>query len=183
MTYIVLAIIASMVFNAPAGMAIGFIIALVVAMAQSRGSLRRRTRQMPGNRDLRAVIAFAVAALVIDEVDDWKILAIAWLIAAFAIGAWRTKGRLAATGRWALLSGFAAAVAGLAMARLSMNWVTTPMAVWFILLALVSASAIRAALRWPDLPWVENGVPTKQRTAGALAGLFMSAVIVGVSVI
>lgn len=183
MIYVVLAIIASMALNAPLGMAIGFVLALTVALAQSYGTMRERIRQVVGIGYVRAITAFAIASLVIDELDDWKIVAIAWLIAAFAMGAWRTHGGLAAEDRWALLTRFAAAVAGLAMAWLNMNWVTTPMPVWFILVALVSASAVRAALRWPNLPWIEHANATKRRTAGALASLLMCTAIVGVSVV
>jgi uncharacterized membrane protein len=146
MIYVVLAIIASMALNAPWGMAIGFVLALIVALAQSYGTMPERLRQVVGRGYVRAMTAFAIASLVIDELDDWKIVAIAWLIAAFAIGAWRTHGQLAAEDRWALLTRFAAAVAGLAVAWLHMNWVTTTTSVWFILVALVSASAVRAAL-------------------------------------
>ena len=183
MIYVLLAIVASMALNAPLGMAIGVVIALIVALGQSHGTIRERIRQVLGMGFVRAIIAFAIASLVIDELDDWKIFAIAWLIAAFAIGAWRTHGRLAAKDRWALLTRFAAAVAGLAMAWLNMNWVTTPTPVWFILVAVVSASVVRAALRWLNLPWIEHASPTKRRTAGALASLLMCAAIVGVSVV
>ena len=183
MIYVVLAIIASMALNAPLGMAIGFVLALIVALAQSHGTMHERIRQVLGMGYVRAITAFAIACLVYDELDDWKIVAIAWLIAAFAIGAWRTHGQLAAKDRWALLTRFAAAVAGLAMAWLNMNWVTTPTPVWFILVALVSASAVRAALRWPNLPWIEHASATNRRTAGALASLLMCAAIVGVSVV
>ena len=69
------------------------------------------------------------------------------------------------------------------MAWLNMNWVTTPTPVWFILVALVSASAVRAASRWPNLPWIDHANATKRRTAGALASLLMSTAIVGVSVV
>ena len=68
------------------------------------------------------------------------------------------------------------------MAWLNMNWVTTPMPVWFLLVALVSASAVRAALRWPNLPWSEHVSATNRRTAGAFASLLVCAAIVGVSV-
>ena len=183
MIYVVLAIVASMALNAPLGMAIGLVLALSVALAQSHGTMRERIRQVLGMGYVRAITVFAIASLVIDELDDWKIAAIVWLIAAFAIGAWRTHGPLAAKDRSALLSRFAAAVAALAMAWLNMNWVTTPMPVWFLLVALVSASAVRAALRWPNLPWIEHVSATKRRPAGALASLLMCAAIVGVNVV
>ena len=69
------------------------------------------------------------------------------------------------------------------MASLHMNWVATPTPVWFILVALVSASAVRTALRWPNLPWIEHDTPAKRRTASALASLLMCAAIVGVSAV
>ena len=103
MIYVVLAIIASMALNAPLGMAIGLLLALSVALAQSHGTMRTRIRQVLGMGYPRAITAFAIASLVIDELDDWKIVAIAWLIAAFAIGAWRTHGQLAAEDSCCLL--------------------------------------------------------------------------------
>ena len=183
MTYVVLAATASLALHAPLGMAIGFLTALVVALAQSHGTVAQRVRQILGMGFLRAMTAFAVIALATDALDDWKLAAIAWLIAAFAIGAFRTNGRLAANDRWALLSRSAAAAAGLAMAWLNLNWVTTPLAFWFLLVALVAASALRAAWRWPDLPWVEHDTPTPRRTIGALATVLMSAAVVGASVV
>ncbi len=183
MIYVVFAIIASMALNAPLGMAIGFVLALIVALAQSHGTMRERIRRVLGMGFVRAITAFAIVSLVIDELDDWKIVAIVWLIVAFVMGAWRTHGRLAARDRWALLTRFAAAVAGLAMAWLHLDWVATPTPVWFILVVFVSASAVRAALRWQSLPWIEYASRMRGRTAGVLASLLMCAVIVGVSVV
>ncbi len=119
MTYVVLAITASLALHAPLGMTIGFVTALIVALAKSHGSVPERVRQTLRMAHLRAMTAFAVVALVTHALDDWKIAAIAWLIAAFATGAWRTHGRLTADNRWALLSRFAGAAAGLAMAWLN----------------------------------------------------------------
>lgn len=181
MTYVVLATTTSLALQAPSGMAFGLVAALVAALAQSRGTVRERVHQIRAMAHLRAMTAFAVVALVTDTLDDWKIGAIAWLIAAFAAGAWRTHGRLAADNRWALLSRFAGAAAGLAMAWLNLNWVTTPVAVWFLLVALVSVSALRTALRWPELPWVERAVPARRRPVGAVASLLLSVALVGVS--
>ena len=181
MTYIVLATTASLALHAPLGMAIGFLTALIVALAQSHGTMPERVHQILGMGYLRAMTAFAVVALTTDALDDWKLAAIAWLIAAFATGAFRTHGRLAANNRWALLTLFAGAAAGLAMAWLTINWVTTPPAVWFLLVALMSASALRSAWRWPDLPWVEHDTPAPRRPIGAFASLLMSAAIVGAS--
>ncbi|WP_353952582.1 hypothetical protein V6K52_03805 [Knoellia sp. S7-12] len=183
MTYIVLATTASLALHAPLGMAIGFVAALITALAQSHGTMPERARQILRVDYLRAMTTFAVVALVTDALDDWKIAAIAWLVAAFATGAWRTHGPLAAKSRWALLSRFGGAAAGLAMAWLNMNWVTTPLAVWFLLVALVSAGALKAALRWPDLPWIEHALPASARPTGALASLLMSALIVGASIV
>ena len=183
MTYIVLATTASLALHAPFGMAIGFLIALIVALAQSRGTVPERVHQALGMGHLRAMTAFAVIALATDALDDWKLAAIAWLIAAFATGAFRAHGRLAASNRWALLSRFSGAAAGLAMAWLNLNWVTTPLTVWFLLVAVVSASALRAAWCWPDLPWVDRTVSTHRRPTSSVISLFMSAAIVGVSVV
>ena len=181
MTYVVLATTASLALHAPLGMAIGFLTALILALAQSHGTMPERVHQILGMGYLRAMTAFAVVALTTDALDDWKLAAIAWLIAAFATGVFRTHGRLAANNRWALLTLFAGAAAGLAMAWLTINWVTTPPAVWFLLVTLMSASALRSALRWPDLPWVEHDTPAPRRPFGAFASLLMSAAVVGAS--
>ena len=181
MTYVLLATTASLALHAPLGMAIGFLAALIVALAQSHGTMPERIRQILGMDYLSAMTAFAVVALATDALDDWKLAAITWLIAAFTTGAWRNHGQFSVTNRWALLSRFAGAAAGLAMAWLNLNWVTTPLAVWFLLVALVSASALRAAWRWPDLPWVEHDTPAPRRPFGAFASLLMSAAIVGAS--
>ena len=61
MIYVVLAIIASMALNAPLGMAIGFVLALIVALAQSHGTMRERIRQVLGMGYVRAITAFAIA--------------------------------------------------------------------------------------------------------------------------
>ena len=181
MTYIVLATTASLALHAPLGMAIGFLTALIVALAQSHGTMPERVHQILKMDHLKAMTAFAVVALATDALDDWKLAAIAWLVAAFATGAWRTDGLLAANNRWALLSRFTGAAAGLAMAWLNLNWVTTPLAVWFLLVGLVSASALRAAWRWPDLPWAEHTIPAQRHPIGAFASVLMSAAIVGAS--
>jgi len=183
MIYVVLAIIASMALNAPLGMAIGFLTALSVALTQYPGAIRERLRQVLGTAYVQAITGFAVASLIIDEVDDWKIVAVAWLIAAFTVGAWRTHGRLAATDHWTHLTRFAAAVAGLAVASLSMNWVTTPRPIWFLRVALVSAGAVRAAWRWPTLTSsIEHAGVTRRPPAAALASMLRCAAIVSVSV-
>jgi hypothetical protein len=80
MIYVVLAIIASMALNAPLGMAIGFLLALIVGLAQSHGTMRERIRQVLGMGYARAITAFAIASLVIDELDDWKTVAMVWAV-------------------------------------------------------------------------------------------------------
>lgn len=181
MTYIVLATTASLALQAPLGMAIGLLTALIVALAQSQGTMSQRVRQILGMGYLRAMTAFAVLALATGALDDWKLAAIAWLVAAFATGVWKNHGQLAANSRWALLSRFAAAAAGVAMAWLNLNWATTPLGVWLFLIALVSASAVRAAWLWADLPWVEHDKAARQSAIGRIASVLMSAAIVGVS--
>jgi len=138
--------------------------------------------RMPANVAL-AVAAFAVVALVWNEFDDWKVVAILWLIGGFVVGVWLTSGPLAARDRWALIVGFAAAVAGMAMAWLNLNWLITPAAAWFVAVALVSASVVKAALRWPDLRWFENPTHTKQHAVGALTTLVMCTLITGATIV
>ena len=163
MCAVVFAIVASMALGLSQGIALGLAAAVVIAVVRSHGTLPDRARQVLGAGYLKALAAFAVVALVWDQFDDWKAVAIVWLIAAFVMGVWLTSGPVAARDRWALVVGSAAAVAGLAMAWLNVNWVSTPAAAWFVAVALVSASVVGAALRWPDLRWFEKPAQTKHR--------------------
>jgi len=180
---VVFAITASLALGLVKGIALGLAAAVIVAVVRSHGTLPERVRQVLGAGYLRAVTAFAVVALVWNEFDDWKAVAIVWLIGAFVAGAWLTSGPLAARDRWALIVGFAAAVAGMAMAWLNLNWLIMPAAAWFVGVALVSASVVKAALRWPDLRWFENPTHTKQHAVGALTTLVMCTLITGATIV
>ena len=109
MIYVVLAIIASMALNAPLGMAIGFLLALIVALAQSHGTMPERIHQVLGMGYVRAITAFAIVALVYRRTGRLEDRRDRLAHCRFAIGAWRTHGQLAAKDRWALLTRFAAA--------------------------------------------------------------------------
>lgn len=180
---VVLAIAASLALGLFEGLAVGVAAAVIVAVVRSHGTLPDRVRQVLGAGYVRAVAAFAVVALVWNEFDDWKAVAIVWLIGAFVVGVWLTSGPLAARDRWALIVGFAAAVAGMAMAWLNLNWLITPAAAWFVAVALVSAGVVRAALRWPDLPWFQNPTDTKQHAVGAMTTLMMCTLITGAAIV
>jgi len=183
MCAVVFAIVASMALGLVEGITLGLAAAMVTAIARSRGTLSDRVRQVLGAGYLQALAGFAVGALVWDQFDDWKAFAVGWLIVAFVVGAWMTGGPIASRDRWALIVGFAAAVAGLAMASLTVSWVSTPVAFWFTAVALVSASVVRAALRWPDLPWFERPTQTNQRAVGALTTLMMCTLITGATIV
>ena len=180
---VVLAIAASLALDLFQGIAVGLAAAVIVAGVRSHGTMSDRIRQILGAGYLHAVAAFAVVVLVWSEFGDWKDVAIVWLIGAFMVSAWLTSGPLAARDRWALIVGFAAAVAGMAMAWLNVNWVTTPAAVWFVAVGLISAGVVRAALRWPNLLWSENPTHTKQRAVGAMTTLAICTLITGASIV
>ena len=183
MCAVVFAIVASLALGLSEGIALGLTAAVITAIVRSRGTLSDRVRQVLGAGYLQALAGFGVIALVWDQFDDWKIVAIVWLIGAFVVGVWITSGPFAARDRWTLIVGFAAAVAGLAMAWLNLNWVVIPAATWFVAVALVSASVVRAALRWPDLRWFENPTQTKQHALGALTTLVMCTLITGATIV
>lgn len=183
MCAVVFAIVASMALGLSEGIALGLAAAVIIAIVRSSGTLPDRVRQVLAAGYLRALVAFAVVALIWDQFDDWKAVAIVWLIVAFVVGVWFTSGPVASRDRWTLIVGFAAAVAGLAMAWLNVNWVNTPTAAWFAAVALVSASVVRAALRWPDLRWFEKPTQTKQHAVGALTTLMMCTLITGAAIV
>ena len=163
MCAVVFAIVASLALGLSEGIALGLTAAVITAIVRSRGTLSDRVRQVLGAGYLQALAGFAVIALVWDQFDDWKTVAIVWLIIAFVVGVWMTSGPVASRDRWTLIVGFAAAVAGLAMAWLNLDWVITPSAAWFV------ASPIAAKLRWsavPTLPTTAGPVLTPTRKRG-----------------
>ena len=111
MDMIVVAVLASMVLGAPQGILLSLAAAVIAAAVRARGTLRERARGMLGMGFLRASVAFALAWLVLDE---WQLVAIVWLIAAFIIDAWRGHGAASDRDRWGLVARFVAALAGFA---------------------------------------------------------------------
>ena len=59
------------------------------------------------------------------------------LVVDFAIRAWRGRGKLSVTDRWALISGFVTAVTTFALANLLINWVVVPTALWLVAVGLL----------------------------------------------
>jgi hypothetical protein len=123
---------ATKVFGVPEGIMLSLAAAVIAAGVRSRSTLHQRARGMLGMGFLRASVAFSLAWLVLDDwlgVADWLEVAIVWLIAAFIIEAWRGQGAATARDRWGLVARFVAALAGFALAWLSINWVTMPTAI------------------------------------------------------
>lgn len=79
-----------------------------------------------------------------------------------------------------MLARFAAAVTGLTMAWVAGNWVTTPVVVWFLGVALIAAGVFGMVLRWPALPWFA-GTLSPARALGLTTTVAMCTVIVAVS--
>ena len=52
------------------------------------------------------------------------------LVAAFAIRAWKERGRLVARDRWALVTDVATALAAFALAAMLIDWTVAPAALW-----------------------------------------------------
>ncbi len=104
------------------------------------------------------------------------------LVVAFLIRAWKAHGKLAARDRWALITGFVAAVTGFAFASLLINWVILPVAIWIVAVALLAGGVVGAVLRWPELPWFEGTKPIR-RAIGITAALFVCALVIGVAII
>jgi hypothetical protein len=132
---------------------------------------------MLGMSSLQASVAFSLAWLVL---DDWQTVAIVWLIAAFVIDAWRGQGAASERDRWGLVARFIAALAGFAIAWLSIDWVTTPTAAWLVAVVLLASGVFVATLRWSALPWFA-GTRSRARTLGLVANLAICALIIAVA--
>ena len=100
------------------------------------------------------------------------------LVAAFAIRSWKTRGRLVARDRWALLTDLARALAAFALASMLIDWTVAPAALWLVAVALLSCGVAGAALRWPGLAWYAGTRP-RWRVGGAIATLCTCALISG----
>ena len=104
------------------------------------------------------------------------------LVAAFVVRAWKARGKLAARDRWALITGFVAAVTGFAIASLLINWVIVPVAIWLVAVGLLAGGVAGAVLRWPELSWFAGTKPIG-RAIAVIASLVICALIMGVAFI
>jgi small-conductance mechanosensitive channel len=103
------------------------------------------------------------------------------LVARFVIRAWKGHGRLSGRDRWALITSFAVALTLFVVARLVINWVLVPTAIWLIAVALLAGGVVGAVLRWPELTWFSGTHPIR-RAIGVGATLVSCALIIGVAV-
>lgn len=149
MDVVVLTVVVTMLLGAPAGILVGLAVTVITAVIRSRGGLRERALGVLRTRFLWASATFSLAALVL----QWQLVAIAWLISAFTIDAWRWGGPATTRDRSRLLVRFAAALTGLTMAWVAVNWVTTPIVAWLVGVALLAAGVFGMVLRWSGLPW------------------------------
>jgi hypothetical protein len=150
MNVIVLTVIITMLLGAPVGILVSLAVAVIAAIIRSQGGLRERTRGLLRTPFLWASATFSLAALLL---EDWQSVATIWLISAFSINAWRRHGPATDRDRSHLLARFAAALTGLAMAWVTVNWVTTPIVAWLLGVALLAGGVFGMVLRWPSLPW------------------------------
>jgi hypothetical protein len=176
MDVVVLAVIITMLLGAPNGILLSFAGVVIAAVIRSQGGLRERALGVMRTRFLWASAAFSLAALVL---GDWQSVAITWLIAAFAINAWRRQGIATDRDRSRMLARFVAALTGLALAWVAGNWVTTPMVTWLVGVALLAAGVFGMVLRWPALPWFA-GPFSPLRALGLTTTVGMCALIVAV---
>jgi len=118
-----------------------------------------------------------------DMVSTYAFIAIfLGLVVAFVIRAWKGRGKLAARDRWALITGFVAAVTGFAIASLLINWVVVSVAIWLVAVGLLAGGVVGAVLRWPELSWFDGTKPIG-RAIAVIASLCICALIIGVAVI
>ena len=100
----------------------------------------------------------------------------------FAVRAWKARGRLSAPDRWALITSLAVAITMFALARLLVNWVQVPTAIWLIAVALLTGGVAGAVMRWPELAWLAGRHPLR-RALGAGATLVVCALVIGLAVL
>jgi hypothetical protein len=114
--------------------------------------------------------------------DTLALVVLFALVALFVVRAWKPHGRLSAPDRWALITSLAVASTPFVIARLLVNWVSVPTAIWLAAVALLAGGVAGAALRWPALAWFDGRHPFR-RAMGAGATLAGCALIVGLAVI
>jgi hypothetical protein len=179
MNIIVVAVLASLVLGAPQGIILSLAAAVIAAAVRSRGTLVERAKGMLGMGFLRASVVFSLAWVVLDE---WQTLAIVWLIAAFIIDVWRGQAAATDRDRWGLVTRFVAALAGFALAWLSITWAETPTVVWLVAVALLAGGVFGATLRWSALPWFADRL-SRARVLGLVANLVICALIIAVALV
>jgi hypothetical protein len=104
------------------------------------------------------------------------------LVTLFAVRSWKPEGRFSGRDRLALVTSFAAAGAAFVAARLLVNWVVVPTAVWLAAVALLAGGVVGAARRWPELAWSAATRPGG-RAVGVGTMLLCCALIVGAAVV
>src|ERR671933_76633 len=103
------------------------------------------------------------------------------LVARFVIRAWKGHGRLSGRDCWALITSFPVALTLFVVARLVINWVLVPTAIWLIAVALLAGGVVGSMLRWPELSWF-SGTHPMRRAMGIGSTLVSCALIIGVAV-
>ena len=104
------------------------------------------------------------------------------LVALFVDRAWKARGRLSAPDRWALMTSLASAITLFVLARLLVNWVRMPTALWLSAVALLTVGVVGAVLRWQALAWFAGRHPI-WRAIGAGATLVTCALSIGLAVL
>ena len=176
MNVIVLTVVLTMLLGAPAGILAGLAMAVTAAIIRSHGGLHERALRVLRTRFLWGSATFSLAALLLEE---WQLVAILWLISAFTINAWRRHGPASDRDRSRMLARFAAALTGLAMAWVAVNWVTSPIVAWLLAVALLATGVFGMVRRWPALPWFE-GTLTPLRALGLSTTVGMCTLIIAV---
>ena len=99
----------------------------------------------------------------------------------FLVRAWKGRGRLSATDRWTLVTGFVWAATAFVAAPLLVNWVVVPAAVWLLAVAVLAGGVVGAVLRCPELAWCAGTRPVR-RAVGVGTTLVSCALVIGVAV-
>jgi hypothetical protein len=175
MNLIIGTVFASLVLGPTYGIIGGLIAAIVIAGVRSHGTLGERALGMSRTGFLQGSVAFSLVCLI---VQDWQTVASVWLLAGFLVSVWSWKGPLSVRDRSSLVASFSGALAGLALAWLLINWVTTPTFAWLATVVVLAAGLFCASWRWPALPWTARGHQSGIRTVGFAANLVMSALVI-----